>query len=129
MAESAVYIILVCSQRPDGWDEFLQGSASARIGLYLRLYKACRYVPVFRILPHFSTLGIQLKVISAIKLRGYIELGSPSHNPEVAGSNPAPAILITQVKPVTYGWLFSCAKPKILGLGVPGACLGVPVTG
>jgi hypothetical protein len=29
----------------------------------------------------------------------------------------APAILITRVKPVAYGWLFSCAKPKILGIG------------
>ena len=48
-----------------------------------------------------------------------------AHNPEVTGSNSVPAILITQEKPVTYDWLFSCAKVEILGLGLPGACLGV----
>ena len=50
-----------------------------------------------------------------------------AHNPEVVGSNPVPAILITQVKPVTYDWLFSCAKVGIFKLGLPRTCLGVSV--
>ena len=50
-----------------------------------------------------------------------------SHNPEVAGSNPVPAIWLSPLRPVIYDWPFCCAEVDILGLGVPGACLGVPV--
>jgi len=40
-------------------------------------------------------------------------------NVAIVGMKASPAVLITQVKSVTYDWLFSCAKVEILGLGVP----------
>ena len=45
----------------------------------------------------------------------------------VVGMGAFPAIDISPVKQVTYGWLFLCANVEILGLGLRGACLGVPV--
>jgi hypothetical protein len=32
---------------------------------------------------------------------------------EVAGSNPAPAILLTPLRPVAYDWPFCCAEARI----------------
>ena len=71
-------------------------------------------------------ISLLLTVINVLTTNTYKTHFRP-HNPEVAGSNPVPAIDINLVKPVTYGWLFSCAKVKILDLGLRGACLGVPV--
>jgi hypothetical protein len=48
-------------------------------------------------------------------------------NVVVVGSKTFPAIEITQERTVTYDWLFLCALGFITGLGVSGACLGVPV--
>ena len=58
----------------------------------LRLPEACRYVPVFRIFPHFAAQGNRRIFITAYELGVYGNSGSPSHNPEVEGSNPSPAI-------------------------------------
>ena len=38
-----------------------------------------------------------------------------------------PAISLSALEPVSYDWLFCCAKGVKFGLGLPGACLGVPV--
>ncbi len=57
------------------------------------LPEACRYVPVFRIFPHFAAQQKRRIFITAYELGAYGDSGSPSHNPEVGGSNPPPAIV------------------------------------
>ena len=42
-------------------------------------------------------------------------------------SYDVPAISLSALEPVSYDWLFCCAGFSDFGLGVPGACLGVPV--
>ena len=88
---------------------------------------ACRYDLVFRILPRFAFLEKSRKPLTAMTIRVYGDLARAAHNPEVAGSNPVPAISISLLLPVGYDWLFSCAAAEILGLRLPEACLGVPV--
>ncbi len=48
-------------------------------------------------------------------------------NVAVVGMKVFPAILITQVKPVTYDWLLLCAESGNFGRRLYRACLGVPV--
>jgi len=40
---------------------------------------------------------------------------------------PTPAITLSALEPVSYDWLFCCAGFSGINLGLPGACLGVPV--
>ena len=53
---------------------------------------ACRGVPICRVLPHSAAPRIRLISLTAIRIGVYSYSRSRAHNPEVVGSNPAPAI-------------------------------------
>ncbi len=58
----------------------------------LSLSWACRRALVCRVLPHSAALAIRRISLTAMEIRFYSDSMAPSHNPEVVGSNPAPAI-------------------------------------
>jgi hypothetical protein len=88
---------------------------------------AWRYVSICHDLPQSATLQNDSISINPIRIMDCGISAVLAHNPEVGGSNPPPAISVIPEKPVTYDWLFSCAKIPNRRQGVPGACLGVPV--
>jgi hypothetical protein len=70
------------------------------------LPRACGSVSVFLILPRFAYLGVCNKPINYGGLADYGVMRVPSHNPEVTGSSPVPAISVIPFRAVTYGCPF-----------------------
>ncbi len=75
-----------------GSEQRLRNPRSCQIASILSLSGACRGALVCRVLPHSAAPRIRRISLTAIGIDVSSDPRSPSHNPEVGGSNPPPAI-------------------------------------